>query len=292
MSVAALLGMFVLLQVLIVSIVGAQAGLGFLRERLDLRVEVRDTATDSDVQDFIQAIHGLPSVTDVVFITREQAMARQKQRDPTFVDFLGKFGIENPFPDTVGVRLKRLDDAPEFLTFIQQAKYAPVVNPAFLTQTTDQQQQAEKLSMIVESSQLLLWCGVGLVLVVLLLIVIEFIRRRSLLRHEEITIQQLVGISTADLSLPFIVEMMSLLVVALLLSWIVVLVILFMLPFAIPAIGLGGVLAPWTRYSLDLLQWWSPWILLSEVVMVIVLAVVGTSCIVWSRKTPPHLMEY
>lgn len=275
-AVAALFGIFLLAQVMLTGIIGAEAGLTFLRERLDLRIEVRDTASDTEVQDFIQAVHALPSVSDVAFITREQALARQKQRDPTLVDFLGTFGIENPFPDTIGVRLKRLNDAPAFLTFIQQPAYAAVVNPAFLTQTTDQQQQVERLATIVASSQILLWCGVVLVLGILLLVVIEFIRRRALLRREEISVQQVIGFRAADLSVPFAAEMGCLLVPALLLSWICAVMLVWVLPYAVPALGSGGVLMPWSAYALVLLRWWSPWVILGEVIVVGLLAVGGT----------------
>lgn len=275
-AVAALLGMFIFTQVLLVSILGAQSGLSFLRERLDLRIEVRDAATDAEVQDFIQAVQTFPAVSDVIFITREQALERQQKRDPTLIDFLVKFGIENPFPDTIGVRLKSLEDASAFLTFIQQPSYATVVNPAFLSETTDQQKQVEKLATIVASSQALLWFGVGLVLLILFLVVIEFIRRRSHLRQEEIAVQQLVGIRTVDISLPFVVEMACFLIVALILSWVSIILLLFLLPHLIPALGDSGVFAPWARFTVQLLQWWSPWIMLGEIAVVLLLAMGGT----------------
>ena len=292
-AVGALLGIFILMQMLMVSIVGTQAGLSVLRERLDLRIEVRDTATDADVQDFMQAVQGLPSVNDVVFITREQALERQKQRDPTLIDFLGKFGIDNPFPETIGVRLKKLEDATAFLTFIRQPAYSSVVNPAFLSETTAQQQQVERLATIVASSQALLWAGVGLVCAVLLLVVIEFIRRRSLLRQEEMTVQQLVGIRTFDLSLPFVIEMVCFLLLALVLSWIITILFFLTLPHLIPALGDGGIFAPWTRFTVQLLQWWSPWILLSEIAAVLLLAVGGTFFALSARiRSLLHLRVY
>ncbi|MDD5055418.1 MAG: permease-like cell division protein FtsX [Candidatus Peribacteraceae bacterium] len=275
-AIGALLGIFVLVQILLVSIVGTKAGLSFLRERLDLRIEVRDTATDAEVQDFMQAVDALPSVADIVFITREQALERQKQRDPTLVDFLVKFGIDNPFPDTVGVRLKRLEDASAFLTFIQAPAYAAVVNPAFLSETTDQQKQAEKLSTIVASTQALLWAGVGLIVLILLLVIIEYIRRRSLLRREEILIRQLAGTPMAELSLPFFVEMTCFLTLALTISLVITMLFLLILPLLIPALANGGIFAPWTQFTVQLLKWWSPWIILGEIAAVLALSVGGT----------------
>ena len=77
---------------------------------------------------------------DVVYITREEAH-NKKSRDPTLISFLQKLVFKTRFPETVGVRLKTLDDYKRFMLFLQQPVFAKTMNPKFLSEATDQEKQ-------------------------------------------------------------------------------------------------------------------------------------------------------
>lgn len=275
-SMGSLFGVLLIGQMLLLLAVGVQGGLQLLKERTDLRLQIRSTATDAQIQDLFQNVRQLPYVEDAVYVTREQAYERQKQRDPALIDFLVKFGIDNPFPDTLGVRLKRLEDYPAFLQFLKQPVFATVVDPSFLSTTTDQEQQVERLTEVVFASRTVLIFVVGLTVAVLLFVVIELIRRKALLKRQELFVEQLVGASNSDILLPFMVEMVCLLFFALLCSYVVIAAIVLLLPVFLPALSTGGMFGQWSGASLKVLFSWSPWTVFFELLLILFLSVIGT----------------
>jgi cell division transport system permease protein len=275
-AIGSLFGVVLLAQIIVLLAVGVQGGLVLLRERTDLRLQIRDTATDAQIQDLYQNIRQLPYVDDVVYVTREQAYERQKKRDPTLIDFLVKFGIDNPFPDTMGVRLRSLDDYPAFLQFLKQPVFAAAVDPSFLTTTTDQERQIVELTTVVRSAQIVLLFIIGLAVVVLLFVVVELIRRRALTKRQELFIEQLVGASRMEILMPFMVEMACMLLLALIASVILSAAIVLLLPFALPVLGSGGIFGEWSGAAGSVLLVWSPWVIFTELVFVALLSGVGT----------------
>lgn len=275
-AVGSLFGVILLSQIIGLLAIGVQAGLVLLKDRTDLRLQIRDTATDAQIQDLYQNIRQLPYVEDVLYVTREQAYERQKKRDPTLIDFLTKFGIENPFPETMGVRLRYLEDYVEFLRFLKQPIFAPVVDPSFLTTTTDQQQQVHQLMNVVSSARIVLMFVMALSVVVLLFVVVELIRRRALSKRQELFVEQLVGAGRMDIILPFIVEMACMLFVALATSLLVGLAIVILLPYFLPVLSPDGLFGLWSAAAGSVLTQWLPWILLSEFFLMILLSAVGT----------------
>ena len=276
MSLVSLFGVLLLGQMLLLLVIGVHAGLELLRENTDLRLEVLSTAADAQIQDFYQNVRQLPYVADAVYITREQAYERQKQRDPELVGFLTKFGMGNPFPETLGVRLKRLEDYPTFIQFLKQPVFSSVVNPNFLSQTTDQEQQVHRLTDIVSSARSLLLLIMGVLLVVVLFVVVELVRRRAIAKREELFVEQLVGADRSMIFLPFCTEMVSLLVLALFLSAAFAAGLIFLLPWILPALALDGMFAAWSQATLGVLVQTLPWIVLAELATVIFLGILGT----------------
>lgn len=276
MSLGSLFGVLLLGQMLLLLVFGVNAGLQMLREKTDLRLEILETATDVQIQDLFQNIQQLPIIDDVVYITREQAYERQKQRDPELISFLTKFGIANPFPETIGVRLKQLDDYPAFVQFLKQPVFTKVINPNFLSQTTDQEQQVQRLAEAVAAARSVLLLLVGLLVVVILFVVVELVRRRASAKREELFVEQLVGADRATVFFPFCTEMLCLLALALILSLAFSVCLVFLLPWILPSLGSDGMFGVWSQATVSTLIHTFVWMLLLEFVTVIVLAVLGT----------------
>ncbi len=275
-AVGSLFGVILLAQIIVLLAVGVQGGVVLLRERTDLRLQIRATATDAQIQDLYQNLGQLPYIEDTVYITREQAFARQKKKDPTLIEFLVKFGIENPFPDTMGVRLRRLEDYPAFLQFLKQPVFAAVVDPTFLTTTTDQQQQVEQLTHVVSSVRIVLFFIVGLAVIVLLFVVIELIRRRALSKRQELFVQQLVGAGRMEILFPFFVEMTCMLLVALAASLLLEGALILLLPHFLPVLASDGIFSTWSSTTGFVLLQLAPWIIVTELVLALALSIVGT----------------
>ena len=282
-SVGSLFGVLLLGQVLLLLVFSAHVGVQFLREQTDLRLEIVDTASDDLIQDLVQNVRALPYVEEVLYVTREQAYERQRQRDPQLVAFLEKYGIGNPFPQTLGVRLASIADYPRFLQFLQQPVFAQTVDPQFLSQTTDQEQRLYQLVEIVSSARVFLGLVVALFVIVLLFVIVELIRRRAMLRRDEVFVEQLVGAPALFTLLPFAVEITLLLGVALVFSVVFAAACIAIAPAVVPALGAGGAFAAWGEGILASLLAWLPWTLIGEALLIPLLAVVGTLFVLWTR---------
>lgn len=275
-AIGAIFGVLFLSQILLLLLFGMQGGLQMLQEQTDLRLEILATATDAQIQNLFQSVKQLPSVADAVYITREQAYERARVHDPDLVAFLGKFGIENPFPETLGVRLKRLDDYPAFIQFLKKPEFSTVVNPAFLSQTTDQEQQVYQLIDGIRAGRSVLLALVALPIVVILFTVMELVRKRALHKREELLVEELVGASRRTMFIPFCTEMTCLLGAALLLSLLFTLMLVLLLPLLLPVLKITGLFGPWSAVSVALLKGSLLWLLPLEFVIVVSLGAVGT----------------
>ena len=275
-SIASIFGVLFLCQICLFLVIGLEGGIRLLEEKTDLRIEITETATDAQIQDFFQNVRALPYVDDVIYITREQAYERMKQRDPELIEFVTKFGMQNPFPETMGVRLKHLSDYPTLVEFLRQPVFSAVVNPAFLSTTTDQEQNVQETLRLTATVHTIVLLGVGLLFTVLLFVTIELIRRRVLLKKDELYIQQLVGSPRFAILTPFFVEVFILLSVSLLLSILIASLLIVILPFLVPTLSQNSTVALWAQMSRSLLFHFIPLVFVGEVLLVMTLALLGT----------------
>ncbi len=284
-ALGSLFGVLFLGQLLLLLVFATEGGLGLLKEQTDLRLEILDSAEDSQIQDLFQNIRQLPYVEETVYITKEQAYERQKQRDPDLILFLGKFGIDNPFPETIGVRLKKLTDYPQFIEFLKQPVFTKVVNPAFLSETTDQEQQVYRIIGAVQSAEYVLFFVMAIVLLAILFVIVELVRRRALAKREELFVEQLVGAGPLGILVPFGTEMVCLLALALAFSVALTAVIVLFLPLLLPALGSEGLFGVWTGATLQALASSLLWLLPLEFFLMLLLAVGGTAFALRSRMS-------
>ncbi len=282
-SVTSLFGVLFLGQVLVLLVYGVHGGLTLLREKTDIRLEIIEGASQAQVQDAVQTIRTQEYVEEVIYITKQEAYERQRKREPQLTAFLQKFGIENPYPETLGVRLKSLADYPAFLAFLQQPSFTKTINPTFLSQSTDQEKQIYRLLDLITSARLLLFCVVGILLVVLLFTIIELVRRRAIMRGEELFVEQLVGASPLAMLIPFCGEVMTLLVLAFIVSVTFTSISLFVLPFLLPSIASGGLFAPWALQVRTSLIQSLPWLLIGELATLFIIAIAGTAFALWPK---------
>ncbi|OGJ67752.1 hypothetical protein A3J34_02280 [Candidatus Peribacteria bacterium RIFCSPLOWO2_02_FULL_51_10] len=276
MSLGSLFGVLFLGQIIVLLTFGAHAGLTLVKEQTDLRLEILDSATDIQIQDLYQNIRQLPYVSDVIYITREQAYERQKNRDPELTGFLTRFGIENPFPETLGVRLRNLEDYPEFVRFLKQPVFTKVVNPSFLSETTDQERQVAKIAEAAVTVRSLLLLIVGLLVMVILFVVVELVRRRAAAKREELFVEQLVGADRFTIFLPFCTEMFCLLSLALIISAGFAAMVIYFMPSFLPVLAFGGAFGIWFQAVSALLAASLGWLLPLELGVILIVALLGT----------------
>ncbi len=274
-SLGALVGVMILVQMLLTSLFAVAAVQHLLASRADVRLEIRTDATRAATQQFLSALKALPYVSDATYITREQAYARAAKEEPDLVSFLEKFGMGNPFPDTVGVTLSSLDDYPLLSTFITGAEWQKVADPTFLSTISRQEERMHELIRVARGGRslsiLLLTIAGG----VLLATVVELTRLRAFHRRDEVLVERLAGANAMTIILPFAWEASVLLWTGILASAAAMTMFLLLLPALVPALSATGALGIFREEAAPLLAAWLPVSFVLELLLSPLLATLG-----------------
>lgn len=276
MTIGVLIGTLLLFQIVLLLALGMQGMQSLVKSRTDIRLEILPTASNQQVGQLFSQLQQQEFIEDAAYITKAQAYERAKQFDPELVAFLEQFNMGNPFPDTIGITLRSLDDYLVFRKYIEQKQWNGVVDPKFLSEATGQEQQISELLRFTEAGKsLALWILV-LVSVVLLCITTELVRRRVLGRSNEVLVEKLVGASPLAMFVPFATEAFVLLVVSTLVSVLLSIVLLFFLPSIVPALQNDGVLSLLRAEVSPLLRTALPRYFMGEILLLPIIAAIGT----------------
>lgn len=287
-SIGSLFGVLLLVQLALLLVFGVHARLQLLKEQVDVRLEVLETATTTDISSLLSALEKQDYIDDVIYVTQAQAYEKVRQRDPELISFLEQYDISNPFPETIGIRLKQIEKYQQLVLFLQNEAFANTVDPNFL-RATDQDDQLRTIEQATITARTFLFVVVGVLAIVLLFILIELVRRRVVLRREEILIQQLVGATPLTILIPFGFEILVLLLASLALSLLATTCALFVLPMFVPSLSTTGVFGPWVSEMRYLMAMWVPLVILIEVAAQPILALLGSFLGLWPRLKRPTL---
>jgi hypothetical protein len=127
-----LLGIFLVFQILLGCFVFTLVSSKTVLKNANIRVELRDTATDADIQSFYNAVTSLEYAHGVKYITREESFSRAQESSPELFTSLRRSHVYNLFKDTLAVHLRCLTDFVSFGEFIADDTWNPVVSPLFI----------------------------------------------------------------------------------------------------------------------------------------------------------------
>ena len=195
---AVVLGMFI-------PIVQATTGTANeVRNRVLVDVYVADSATDSEVEELRQELGATPNVESVQFISKEQALEKERKRNPEAFDLLGK----NPLPDSFRIH----PDDPDAVSSIVD-RLAPVgangKRQPQLAAIDDVRNKEDDTKKILQATGLVKWLGAGLAVLLVLAsiaLVANTIRLSIFARRREVEVMKLVGATNWFIRWPFVIE--------------------------------------------------------------------------------------
>ena len=275
-TVGALTGIFLLLQVSILALLGMIGTESFLRTRTNLHLELLETVNDQEAQVFLNAIQDLAYVEQVAYITKEQAYAKMKEQDPELIAFIEELKLENPFPETVAVTLRQLDQYEHLAEFLREERWHQVVDPSFLSQKTNQEAYVYELLRFTGAGRIAALFFAILTASILLFITMELVRERVLRRTEEILVERLSGAFSLSILLPYAIEATILLTIAAVGSILLCVLLYALLQHITPISGGEDATGQlWKNISL-LTRTYAPVILLSEFIAIPLIGCLGT----------------
>ena len=146
-----------------------------------------------------------PHVASVEFVSKEQAYAEQRRKNPEYYDELGSF---NPLPHTFRVT----PDDPDSITKLRNA-LAPVapgggrtVTDSAIDEVTNREEDTQKILSVTRAVKLTTALLAGLLVIASILLIANTIRLSLFARRREIEVMKLVGATDWFIRWPFVME--------------------------------------------------------------------------------------
>ena len=146
-----------------------------------------------------------PHVASVEFVSKEQAYAEQRRKNPEYYDELGTF---NPLPHT----FRLTPDDPDNITKLRNAlaPVAPgggrtVTDPA-IDEVTNREEDTQKILSVTRAVKLTTALLAGLLVIASILLIANTIRLSLFARRREVEVMKLVGATDWFIRWPFVME--------------------------------------------------------------------------------------
>jgi cell division transport system permease protein len=178
---------------------GLIAGMQFVEQKVQVVADLRDSATDADIQALRVRIAALPEVLDVTYVTKDEALQRfRAARAAQGQEDLTNYLDTNPLPASLEVRLR---DPSDFTTVTDALQADPIVQR--VRNITDLVNRVLTVTDFLRTAGIVI---LGVIAAIVLFIIINTIRLAVVARAEEIEIMRLVGASDAFIRWPFVFE--------------------------------------------------------------------------------------
>lgn len=164
--------------------------------KFEMRVFLKDDATQADVQKTAQQLREIPGISGVNWIPKDKAWEAKKKQDPSLMDT-----YENPYPEAFKVRVQDLAESDRIA---DQIRALPTV-----TRDGGVVYLKEEQDFVDNALRLVRWLGAvfgGLLFLTGGVLIYNAIRLTLVARRVEIRIMQLVGASHFTIRVPFLIE--------------------------------------------------------------------------------------
>jgi cell division transport system permease protein len=180
-----------------------------IRNKVDVNVYFVPTTAESDILTLKQRLEALPEVSNIEYITKEQALENFKKRhenDQITLQALEELG-DNPLGAVLNIKAKEPSQYQGIADFLSQENILSQSGSPVIDKINYQQNKVaiERLSKIINSSDKLGNIITFLLIVVSILITLNTIRLAIYISREEISVMQLVGASKNYIRGPFVV---------------------------------------------------------------------------------------
>jgi cell division transport system permease protein len=178
---------------------GLGSALEFTEQKVNVVADLEDTIQPYQVDDLLSKVRDMPEVTNVTFISRDQALKRFRDaRAAQAQEDLTRFLDENPFHASLEINLK---DPTLYGAVHDRLQTLPGVKN--VTNQQDLAQNVVTVTNMLQTAGGVILAGIALIVV---FIIVNTIRLAVVARAEEIEIMRLVGASDAFIRWPFVFE--------------------------------------------------------------------------------------
>lgn len=186
-----------------------QESLDELKDKVDVNVYFVTTATEQAILDIKKTIEALPEVATVEYVSREEALARFKERHAN--DDLTIQALEeldgNPLGAVLNIKAKDPSQYESVADYLKQEGSVNQNNGSIIDRVNYYQNKTaiDRLTMIITSTERSNFFRMAVLLIVALVVSFNTIRLAIYTSREEISVMRLVGASNGYIRWPFII---------------------------------------------------------------------------------------
>ncbi len=186
-----------------------QESLNELKDKVDVNVYFVTTATEQAILDMKKTIEALPEVVMVEYVSREEALARFKERhvnDDLTIQALEELD-GNPLGAALNIKAKDPSQYESVANYLKQEGSVNQNNISIIDRVNYYQNKTaiDRLTMIITSTERSNFFRMGVLLIVALVVSFNTIRLAIYTSREEISVMRLVGASNGYIRWPFII---------------------------------------------------------------------------------------
>ena len=187
------------------------ASLNQIRDKVDINVYFTTTAPENDILALKSSLETLPEVSDVDYVSREQALEQFKLRhenDQLTLQALEELG-ENPLGANLNIKAKETSQYEGIAEFLESENALSTVDDTPIIDKVNYLQNKtaiDKLSKIIDSSEKFGFVIILILVVASLIITFNTVRLAIYTSKDEISVMKLVGASNSYIRGPFVFE--------------------------------------------------------------------------------------
>jgi cell division transport system permease protein len=176
-----------------------------LSDKIDISAYFTQTATDDQIAQVRTDLQALPQVSNIVYISRDQALADFKERhakDQLIQDSLSQLD-SNPLAASLNIKTKDSSQYASIATFLQNSKFSTVIDKINFYENKGVIERIQNLSNGIKN-----WGLVATLVLALIAVLVTFntVRLTIYNQKEQIEIMRLVGASNWHIRGPYLAE--------------------------------------------------------------------------------------
>jgi len=181
-----------------------------IQKKVDINIYFVPTAEQDDIDVLQNSLEALPDVEDVVFTSREDALAaftELHKNDETIMQGLEELG-ENPLGASLSIRAKSTDQYEGIAAFLEEKKLSEDPQKPLIDEINFQKNQEaiDKLTAIINAVERSTFITMIILIISAILITYNTIRLIVFTSKDEISVMRLVGASNTFIRGPFILQ--------------------------------------------------------------------------------------
>ncbi|HET9877919.1 MAG TPA: permease-like cell division protein FtsX [Candidatus Limnocylindria bacterium] len=197
-ATATVILMLVLLSGLFIVLTGLNSGIEFIERKVGVTAELVDDLSDERLQTLIERAEALDGVTDVAYISPDQAMRRLEEAFAQRGQTLSTGGANIQLQATLEITLAE----PAFADEVSLA----LAGDGAVSKVITKQEEIDTLVGVINVIRTVGLVAIGLIGLTVLFMIVNTIRIAVYSRSNEIEIMRLVGASDSFIRWPFILE--------------------------------------------------------------------------------------